>query len=49
MEYVIFCGCAVFGVGAWFGVIKPLIRFFVPLTQRIPTGREYRPRIGAQS
>lgn len=49
MESLIFIGCAVTGALVYFGVVKPLIRLFAPLTSRIPTGREYRPRIGARS
>lgn len=49
MEIMILIGCAAIGVAAYFGVVKPLILFFVPLTKRIPTGKEYRPTIGARS
>lgn len=40
MVIIILIGCAVAGVGIYFAIVKPLL---VPLTSRIPTGREYRP------
>lgn len=49
MEFLIFIGCAVTGALVYFGIVKPIARLFAPLTSRIPTGSEYRARIGARS
>jgi hypothetical protein len=50
MELVIIIACVGIGAAAYFFALRPLFRmFFVPLTSRIPTGREYRPSLRVRS
>ncbi len=45
MIMVILGGCLIGGVGIYFIIVRP---FLMPLTQRIPTGKAYRPNLGAK-
>lgn len=45
MEFVIFGCCVVIGLGIYYAIVKPLL---IPLTSRIPTGREYRASLGVK-
>lgn len=44
MIIVILIGCALAGLAIHFAIVRP---FLLPLTERIPTGRAYRPTLGA--
>lgn len=46
MEWLIFLICVPIALLIYFGIVRPLI---IPLTHRIPTGREYRPTLGVKS
>lgn len=42
MFVLLLLACCVGGAFLYFVILRPIARFFLPLTQRVPTGREYR-------
>lgn len=42
MRVLILLTCVPIGIAIYFVIVRPLI---IPLTHRIPTGREYRPTL----
>jgi hypothetical protein len=46
MIIVILGGCLIGGLAIYFLIVRPLV---MPLTQRIPTGKAYRPSLGGKS
>lgn len=45
MEILILLVCVPVGMLIYFCIVRPLL---IPLTQRIPTGREYRATLGTK-
>lgn len=46
MIAILLLACAVVGLAIHFVIVRP---FLIPLTQKIPTGRAYRPTFGVRS
>lgn len=45
MEWLIVLICVPLALIIYFGIIRPML---IPLTRRIPTGREYRATLGSK-